>query len=392
MMFSHERLWSVPGDEAWKVRERARKRREYTLQAVLILLLVALLASLSLNVMENLEARNIRHGFDFLWDPAGFDIGEKLFAFRSSDELWKAFGIGLLNTLRVSALSIVTSTVLGAVVGLMRISRHPMLQFLGAAHVEAYRNVPLLVLLLAVYLCVTELLPGTRAALSFGGVVFLSKAGLLYAVPASPWALWAALGAAFAAAWAARTLLLRRMTGLMATVGALGVFVVVFAGTWLASGFLSGWDIPKKTRFSMSGGAQLSPEFLSLWLGLTLFTSAAIAEIVRAGIKAVRPGQWSAGLALGLTNSETVSYVIFPQSMRLAIPPLASQYMNLTKNSSLAVMVGYPDIVNISNTAINVTAQALEVIALIMAVYLTVNLVIALVMNGFNRIIMRAPQ
>ena len=182
------------------------------------------------------------------------------------------------------------------------------------------------------------------------------------------------------------------MTGLMANTTGIAVFAGVFIVAWVLCGVFSGWDHPVQTRFALRGGSQISPEFLALSLGLTLFTSASIAEIVRAGVLAVKAGQWDAGLALGMTMTETVSYVIFPQSMRLVIPPLASQYMNLTKNSSLAVMVGYPDLVNIGNTVINVSAQALEVNCIIMAVYLTLNLVISVVMNALNARIMRAPQ
>ena len=386
-------MWSVPGDEAWRRREKTRKRKEYTLQAVLVLLLVSVLASLSLNVAENLEAKNIRSGFDFLFGPAGFDIGEKLIAFQSSDALWKAFLNGLFNTLRVSCWAILSATVLGVVVGAMRISRHPMLRFLGAAHVEAYRNVPLLVLLLAIYLVVTELLPGVRQAWHVGNWIYLSKPGLLYAAPLMGFkAVLCGLGVGLLGAWAGYKTALRRTTGLFAGLIGLAAFAVTYALVWVLCGVVGGWDVPVATRFSMRGGSQLTPEFLTIWLGLTMFTSAAIAEIVRAGVQAVRPGQWHAAYALGLTRGQTVSYVVFPQAMRLAIPPLASQYMNLTKNSSLAVMVGYPDIVNIGNTAINVSAQALEVIAIIMAVYLTINLVIAMIMNAVNAVIMRAPQ
>lgn len=386
-------MWSVPGDEAWRRRENTRKRKEYTLQAGLVLLLVSVLASLSLNVAENLEAKNIRSGFDFLFGPAGFDIGEKLIAFQSSDALWKAFLNGLFNTLRVSCWAILSATVLGVVVGAMRISRHPMLRFLGAAHVEAYRNVPLLVLLLAIYLVVTELLPGVRQAWHVGNWIYLSKTGLLYAAPLMGFkAVLCGLGVGLLGAWAGYKTALRRTTGLFAGLIGLAAFAVTYALVWVLCGVVGGWDVPVATRFSMRGGSQLTPEFLTIWLGLTMFTSAAIAEIVRAGVQAVRPGQWHAAYALGLTRGQTVSYVVFPQAMRLAIPPLASQYMNLTKNSSLAVMVGYPDIVNIGNTAINVSAQALEVIAIIMAVYLTINLVIAMIMNAVNAVIMRAPQ
>ena len=258
-----------------------------------------------------------------------------------------------------------------------------MLRFLGAAHVEAYRNVPLLVLLLAIYLVVTELLPGVRQAWHVGNWIYLSKTGLLYAAPLMGFkAVLCGLGVGLLGAWAGYKTALRRTTGLFAGLIGLAAFAVTYALVWVLCGVVGGWDVPVATRFSMRGGSQLTPEFLTIWLGLTMFTSAAIAEIVRAGVQAVRPGQWHAAYALGLTRGQTVSYVVFPQAMRLAIPPLASQYMNLTKNSSLAVMVGYPDIVNIGNTAINVSAQALEVIAIIMAVYLTINLVIAMIKIG----------
>ena len=378
-MLSRE-SFGIYGDAAWKEREKARKRREYTIQAVLILILVGFLAAVSMNVADNLAERHINSGFAFLGNPAGFDIGEALIPFTNTDHMSRAFLVGMLNTIKVSAVSIIAATVLGVVVGLMRLSRHPMLRFLGTAHVEFYRNIPLLVLLLAVYLAV-------------GDWVFLSKSGLQYASPLmGGWAMWIAAGAGAACGFASAFFARRRMTGLMANTTGIAVFAGVFIVAWVLCGVVSGWDHPVQTRFALRGGSQISPEFLALSLGLTLFTSASIAEIVRAGVLAVKAGQWDAGLALGMTMTETVSYVIFPQSMRLVIPPLASQYMNLTKNSSLAVMVGYPDLVNIGNTVINVSAQALEVICIIMAVYLTLNLVISVVMNALNARIMRAPQ
>ena len=365
-MLSRE-SFGIYGDAAWKEREKARKRREYTIQAVLILILVGFLAAVSMNVADNLAERHINSGFAFLGNPAGFDIGEALIPFTNTDHMSRAFLVGMLNTIKVSAVSIIAATVLGVVVGLMRLSRHPMLRFLGTAHVEFYRNIPLLVLLLAVYLAVTEPLMGG-------------------------WAMWIAAGAGAACGFASAFFARRRMTGLMANTTGIAVFAGGFIVAWVLCGVVSGWDHPVQTRFALRGGSQISPEFLALSLGLTLFTAASIAEIVRAGVLAVKAGQWDAGLALGMTMTETVSYVIFPQSMRLVIPPLASQYMNLTKNSSLAVMVGYPDLVNIGNTVINVSAQALEVICIIMAVYLTLNLVISVVMNALNARIMRAPQ
>lgn len=391
-MFSRDSFSIVPGDDAWIARETIRRRREFTIQAVLILLLVALVAILASNVEANLAAKNIRSGFHFLMNRAGFEISDRLVAYSSSDPLWKAFFVGLLNTLRVSACSIVTATVLGVVVGLMRLSRNGVVRLLGAAHVEAYRNIPLLVLLLALYLVLTELLPGIRTAWHLGDWIYLSKAGLLYAVPEMNGACAVSALVALAAGAGASLLLRRRETSLVSNIGGFVVFIIAFCVVWCVCGASGGWNHPVATRFSMKGGAQLTPEFLTLWVGLTLYSSAMIAEIVRAGVQSVRPAQWDAAYALGFRTREAVSYVIFPQAMRLIVPPLSSQFMTLTKNSSLAVMVGYSDLVNVGTTVMNVTGQALEVICLIMGVYLTVNIIISFIMNGINARIMRAPQ
>lgn len=228
--------FSSGGDAAWRLRESVRKRREYTLQAALLLLLVAVVAAVVMTVGTNLEARNIRSGFDFLSARAGFEIGETLIPFSSADSFLRAFGVGTLNTLYVSAWAIVTSTVLGFVVGLMRLSRHPMLRLLGTAHVEAYRNIPLLVLLFAIYLVVTELLPAGNRAWHLGNWLYLSKAGLQYAQPL--WGWWAVLGAlvtAGVAAVAVRWWRAKKTTSLNATLLAVAVFFVVFALSWVAA-------------------------------------------------------------------------------------------------------------------------------------------------------------
>lgn len=172
----------------------------------------------------------------------------------------------------------------------------------------------------------------------------------------------------------------------------LSTALVVGGAAWLCFGIFGGWSKPELQGFAIEGGASLSPEFLALWIGLTFFTSSSIAEIIRAGVLAVPRGQWHAAEALGMTRLEAISYVIFPQALKLAIPPLASQYMNLTKNSSLAVVVGYPDLVSIGNSTINLNGQALEVIVIIMSVYLFLNLVISVVMNSINRIVIRGSR
>lgn len=377
---------------SWKDREKLQKRKNLILQFMLITILSVCAFFLVNVVSNNLEERHIRSGFAFLWNSAGFDIGESLIAFQSSDSFWKAFLVGVLNTLQVSVLAIISSTCLGFLIGVMQLSKHPILRSLGVWHVEAYRNLPLVVLLLAIYLVVTELLPLSREALHIGSWIYLSKMGLQFAVPVHTQWLWGGVVIALLGAWIYRRVVYKTMTALNANVSAFFVFLVILITSFFIVGFSGGWDIPVATRFSLKGGSQWTPEFLSLWLGLTLYTSAPIAEIVRAGIQAVSRQQWNAGLALGLTESQCMSYIVVPQALRLALPPLGSQFMNLTKNSSLAVMVGYPDIVSVSNTAINVTAQALEIIALIMLVYLFINLIIAILINFANRYVMRSAQ
>ena len=380
------------GDAAWRARQRARRVREWLVQGAAALLLLVVTLGVAHNVAINLEARQIKSGFDFLQAPAGFNIGEVLFEFTARDSYLRAFVAGMANTLRVALAGIVLASLIGVVVGLMRLSHHPLLAGLGAAFVEVFRNVPLLIQLLAIYLLITELLPEASSAISIEGVALLSKEGLQIAVPeAGRDALLYAL-VAFAIGAAIGMKAARRWLNVGAGLIALATGAVVAAVTWLLAGAAMGWSTPVLDGFLISGGASLTPEFLALWLGLALFTSASIAELVRAGVQAVPAGQWNAALALGMTRGQAMAGAIFPQALRLAIPPLASQYMNLVKNSSLAVVIGYPDLVSIANTSINQNGQALEVIAIIMAVYLSLNLVVAVIMNAVNARVTRPPR
>ncbi|MDQ6638197.1 MAG: ABC transporter permease subunit [Pseudomonadota bacterium] len=362
------------------------------LQGALLVIVLALLAGLAQNVAANLEARQIKSGFGFLRDPAGFNIGELLFEYSAGDSYLRAFAVGMSNTLRVSMAGIVLASVLGVIVGLMRLSHHGLVAWLGSAYVEVFRNTPLLIQLLTLYLLATELLPDSSAAISIEGVALLSKQGLQIAVPASGTLALLAATVTGALAGAAAFVAARRW--LMVGAGPVGCAAGLASAllAWLAFGAIGGWSRPEVDGFLISGGASLTPEFLALCLGLTLFTSASIAELVRAGALAVPSGQWNAALALGLTRGKAIAGVIFPQALRLAIPPLASQYMNLIKNSSLAVVIGYPDLVSIGNTSINQNGQALEVIVIIMAVYLSLNLVVAVVMGAINARVTRAPR
>jgi len=374
------------GDAAWRAARRARRLRDWLVQGALAVALVAVALVVGHNVGANHDARGIKSGFAFLADPAGFNIGELLIDYTSRDSYLRAFAAGMTNTLRVSIAGIVLATVLGVFVGLLRLARHPLVRSLCDAWVEVFRNIPLLIQLLAIYLLVTELLPDSSGALSIPGVALLSKEGLQIAVPEDGRLAVVVALAAFAISAALGWAAARR--GLVAAVAG----AVAAALAWLAVGVASGWSKPVLDGFLISGGASLTPEFLALWLGLSLFTSASIAELVRAGALAVPIGQWHAAHALGMNGRQVIGTVVFPQALRLAIPPLASQYMNLIKNSSLAVVIGYPDLVSIANTSINQNGQALEAIVVIMAVYLTLNLVVAVVMGVVNARVTRAPR
>ena len=288
------------------------------------------------NAVENLLTRRIASGFGFLTREAGFEIGETtILAYDAADTYLKSLAVGLLNTLRVAALAIVFSSLLGVLMGFSRLSLNWLLAKIAAGYVEVMRNVPLVVQLFFWYAVITESLPAPAEALSPVPGVFLSNRGF--------------------------------------------AFPILAAGTPIKL------DYPVLSGFNFSGGALLSPEFAALLLGLTLYTAAFIAEIVRAGILSVDRGQFEAAYSLGLNPRQVMRLVILPQALRVIVPPISSQFLNCTKNSSLAVAIGYPDLVSIANTTINQTGQAIEGIAIIMIVYLTISLAISGFMNWYNR-------
>lgn len=354
--------------------------------------LVLASAWLARNTRQNLEARQIRSGFGFLAEPAGFDIGEGVVPYTPSDSYLWAFAAGVANTLRVAIAGIALASVLGLVVGIGRLSRNVLVRGLCTAYVEVLRNIPLILQLFAWYTVTTELLPEAATPLELAPRVYLSKGGLQLPVPvwSRGWAL--ALGAAplgIGVAWAlfrwARAR--RERTGHTPQVlwpAALVAVALPFAG-WLAGGAPRALDLPEVTAFNVAGGLGVTPEFLALLVGLATFTGAYIAEIVRSGILAVPHGQTEAAAAVGLSRRQILRLVVLPQALRVIVPPLTSQFLNLTKNSSLAVAIGYPDLVSIANTAINQNGQALECVLIIMIVYLALNLLTALAMGYYNR-------
>jgi len=371
---------------------RTRHGRALAYQAIALATLVAVGWMLWHNTAENLAARQIRSGFGFLGQPAGFDIGESLIAFSSRDSYLAAFVVGVTNTLRVAATGIFLATLLGTLIGIGRLSRNLLLRGLCTAYVELMRNVPLIIQLFAWYLAITELLPAATEPVRIGSSVFLSKSGLQFPFPEwePGWTLALAgvpLGVLAAFGYRRWARARRALTGISppAVWPVLLPVLGIPALAWLAGGAPARFDLPEIGTFDIVGGAAATPEFLSLLLGLTAFTAAYIAENVRAGVLAVPRGQAEAAGALGLSRALTLRLVLLPQALRVIIPPLTSQYLNLTKNSSLAVAIGYPDVVSIANTTINQNGQALECVVMIMTVYLAINLVTALVMGWYNR-------
>ncbi len=313
-----------------------------------------------------------------------------MFAFDSNEKYWRAFLVGLTNTLRVALLGIIFTTLLGTLVGVGRFSRNALVRGLCSAYVEVFRNIPILLQLLMWYLLFTELLPDAAEAWQVGSV-YLSKGGINFPIPI--WAAghgWALIGllAGAVAAWVYRRWAFAQFeaSGQLRSMVLLPLALLVlgaFAG-WLAGGAPSDYDLPKRGEFAIENGGSLTPEFVAVLLGLTVYTAAFVAEVVRAGIQSVAQGQSEAAAALGLSRGQEMRLVMLPQALRVIIPPLTNQYLNLTKNSSLAVAIGYPDVVSIANTAINQTGRAVECITIVMAIYLSTSLLTSLLMNWYN--------
>ncbi|PKU26491.1 amino acid ABC transporter permease [Telmatospirillum siberiense] len=344
------------------------------------------------NTLTNLNARHIATGFGFLDREAGFGISEHLVPYLPSDSYFRAFEVGLLNTLEVAVIGIVLTTLLGLVMGIARLSHNWLVARLASAYVEAMRNVPVLLLLLFCYSLITVSLPLSRNAFNLFDCIFLSNRGLR--VPAMIWddsavmvvsTLALAVAASFlVGVWARRR---QEKTGRYFPVlwSSLGLIAGLPLIAFLATGAHLSFDVPHMAGFNFAGGSTVSPEFAALLLGLVVYTGAFIAEIVRSGILAVSYGQTEAALALGLSRMQVLRLVVLPQSLRVIIPPLTSQYLNLVKNSPLAVAIGFPDLVSVANTAINQTGQAVEGVSIIMGVYLAISLILSFLMNWYNK-------
>jgi general L-amino acid transport system permease protein len=379
-----------PPKQPWSWRSRAARAVLY--QVIALGVIGFAIWFLAHNTVQNMRVRGIQSGFDFLTSPAGFDIGELMVPYESNDPYWRAFIVGIMNTLRVAVLGIVLSTIIGTMLGIGRFSNNAIVRGLCYAYVELFRNVPVLLQLLMWYLFMNTALPGVGDQKSIAGLFFISNGGLSYPVPV--WGLGQGLatlgvlvGGALAIAWARRAKRLFEQTGQPRPVlwPTLALMVGGALVGWIVGGAPTDWNVPKMGNFAIEGGSSLTPEFMSVLFGLTLYTASYIAEVVRAGIASVPRGQGEAAGALGLSRGQQMRLVSLPQAMRVIIPPLTNQYLNLTKNSSLAVAIGYPDVVSIANTSLNQTGRAIECIAIIMLVYLTTSLGTSALMNWYNK-------
>ena len=367
--------------------------RSLFFQFLLLAAIVALFWFAYDNTVANLKKRNIAQGFAF-WDvEAGFDISQTLISYSAASSYGRAFWVGLLNTMLVSLVSIFFATLLGVFIGILRLSKNWLVANLAMVYVEIFRNVPLLLILYFWYRGVLGLLPEPRDSIKLPADILLNTRGLLmprpifadaFLYPLIAFVSTVILGAVLF--WWARRVQARTgqrpKAGLFSTGMIIGLPLIVF--------FLSGsplsFDIPVQGRFNASGGMTLPPEFVSMVIGLTTYTAAFIAENVRAGIVAISKGQTEAAQALGLSHGQTIRLVIMPQALRVIVPLLNSEYLSLTKNSSLGVSIGYPDLVNVfTGTVLNQTGQAVEMVSVTMLVYLTLSLLTSAFMNWFNR-------
>ena len=343
------------------------------------------------NTLHNLSVRNISTGFGFLTREAGFAIGESVISFTPADTYQRAITVGVLNTLRVALIGIVLATLLGTIIGIARLSKNWLIRKVSSVYVEVMRNIPLLLQLFFWYTIIIETMPGPRRAHHPLPGVFVSNRGIQLPTVQGEGLLWLLAGLFMAIVasivlvkWARRR---QEQTGQLFATGraVFGLLLVVPTLVWWVSGSSLSLEMPELKGFNFAGGMTISPEFAALLFGLVIYTSAFIAEVVRSGIESVHRGQWEAAGALGIKSGFVLRLVVLPQALRVIIPPMTSQYLNITKNSSLAVAIGYPDLVSVINTTLNQTGQAIEGILMIMAAYLTVSLSISLLMNWYNK-------
>ncbi|MEX6508899.1 amino acid ABC transporter permease [Jiella sp. M17.18] len=365
--------------------------RSVVIQVALIAFLVGFTWWIVANTARNLEEANIASGFGFLSARSGFDIAITPISYSSSMTYGRAILVGIVNTLIISGSGIFLATLCGFVVGIGRLSQNFLIRMLATVYVETFRNIPPLLVILFWYFGVLSVLGGPRGIKENVFGVYLTNRGLqVPSVLFDPLA-WVTF-AAFVAGLVAVVVLARRNRRTQLATGerkpllwtALGLIIGLPILAFVVTGLPAALDFPRATRFNLAGGFQIRPEYISLLLALSIYTGAFIAEIVRAGIMSVSKGQNEAAAALGLTRSQALRLVVVPQAFRVIIPPLTSQYLNLTKNSSLGLAIGYPELVAVGSTVLNQSGQSIEVVCIWMVVYLTISLSVSVFMNWFN--------
>ena len=344
------------------------------------------------NVQTNMEKQSIASGFGFIEKEAAFEIGESLVEYSAADTYGRALLVGVLNTLKVSLVGMILTTILGTIIGVCTLSSNWLISKFGTMYVELFQNIPVLLQLFFFYALFYEIFPAPRQALNPVTGVFITNRGIDFPVPA-PDPAWGYIGLAFVAACIVIWLVNRWAVKRQERSGqqfptfwvGLGILLGLPLLTWILNGAPTQMDVPVLKGFNFQGGRNISPEFSALLIGLVLYTASFIAQIVRAGIQSISHGQTEAAMSIGLKPGMVLKLVIFPQALRVIVPPLTSQLLNLTKNSSLAVAIGYPDFVQVAGTTINQTGQAVEGVAMMMVVYLTFSLLTSAFMNWYNK-------
>jgi len=369
-----------------------KESRSVIVQIIALALIFAFFAFMVRNAVANLEALGKGFSFAFLGQPSNYDIGQHLIEYSSQSTHLRAMQVGIINTLLVAISGIVLATVLGFILGVLRLSKNWVTNKLAQIYIEYVRNVPVLLHILLVHGIMIHSLPKPKSAIPLGETSFLTNRGLFMPKPIPEPLLWVVVGLFFAAIvfaiifsrWAKKV---QAATGKIYPVFWINLFAIVVLPVlaYFLLGSPATWDSPELKGFNFRGGMVIRPEFIALWLALSFYTAAFIAEIVRAGILAVSHGQTEASMALGIPRSRTLKLVVIPQALRVIVPPLSSQYLNITKNSSLAIAIGYMDITGtIGGISLNQTGREMECMMIVMALYLTFSLIISMLMNWYN--------
>ena len=368
------------------------KKRAIFFQVITFCMVGLLAYYLISNTLTNLQRQNIATGFSFLHKESSFEIGESLIPYSAASSYGRALLVGALNTIKVAFIGVVITIILGTIIGVARLSTNWLLSKLASIYIEVMQDIPILLQLFFWYAIFYETLPSPRQAISPGAGIFMCNRGVAFTIPEGHPAHYYMLLAFVVGCvivylmrrWARKR---QEKTGQIFPTFRVGIAIVFSLPfiTWLAFGAPMEMDVPKLEGFNFEGGLTVSPEFIALLLGLVLYTAAFVAEVVRAGIQSVSKGQREAAMSIGLRPVPVLNLVILPQALRVIVPPLTSQMLNLTKNSSLAVAIGYPDFVSVANTTMNQTGQSIEGVAIIMAVYLFFSLSTSVFMNWYNK-------